>query len=175
MWQRIAHHLTGNSYRVTSDAARPFTASVTRGSTDAQEPDADLTSSATPSAQDSHFTILQKLIPGEAISVYLLAQSLSSSAANAAIFMDVAGLMTVALAATIRIFLTQDITCLSPWRTIQWKVVGASSLCCVIWIYAIGGSIFVRESSVPDVKLYAQILGFVFAAVSPYFVRAKPK
>src|SRR5207249_1565545 len=91
----INRYLIGDIYRIARPRPNGHRELVGRGPS---EQASDLPESKTERSQrGSHLAILQKLIPGEAISVYFLAQSLSSSAKIADLFMDIAAIVTVGL------------------------------------------------------------------------------
>ncbi|GLX77728.1 hypothetical protein tinsulaeT_10680 [Thalassotalea insulae] len=168
----INKYLTGNAYRLENKSKYPLGKEyVLKGNTN----DKPLEKTNNEVEVPSHLEVLQKIIPGEAISIYFLAISLSGIAKNQAAFDNFASFLTVIVAATIRIFQTQDTSKLSSWSTVQWSLVFWSTICCITWVYAIGGTLYFSKADYPDLQLYAQLLGFTLPMIAPMAIKSQFK
>jgi hypothetical protein len=164
------HMIRGTLYRLSAGTnAREDI--VPRGKVDQRE-EVDLSGPFKAKEGPPYLESLQKLIPGEAIAVYFLAQSLSKAVTDTIFFENIAGLTAVCVSVLVRIFQSQDMTALKPWTTVQWHLVISSGVCCMIWIHAVGGEMFLPLGNFPDTQIYAQFFGFVYAALAPILLKA---
>lgn len=82
---------------------------------------------------------LMKLIPGEAVGLYLLGSGIIQSMTHTAIWLTVWSIVGVVAAVFFRWLTTRDPTAHLP---AQWGAIATSSIAYVIWVYCIGGGPF---------------------------------
>lgn len=119
------------------------------------------------SQSSNYLEIMQKLIPGEAISLFLLAQSIIPDGST--ISGNLVAILVLAVAILVRVSETKEPG--GSWDTVQWTVVGLSALICFFWMHAIGGIAFFPSQVMQDFQTVSQLVGFALAIVAPAILR----
>lgn len=130
---------------------------------------------------DSYLARLAKLIPGEAVSIYLTARNMMSSGSdnpeNVNLicpengWLPLVGLIPLLI---IRIFgtrvLNPEESSLLKKNDIEWSLVGISAISYMLWIYAIGDCFFGIFQDISD--MYIAITVMLWTFLVPYLYKA---
>ncbi len=112
----------------------------------------------------------RKLIPGEALAGYLSLQGLAKIGSNPdnikIVIALVFGLVTVGL----RWLGSQDPNAPEPSKTVQWTVVGISTLSYIFLVYCTGGQVFWHRR-IQDQEIYAQIFAVALGILGPTIIK----